>query len=58
MISLVHTIGLVLIVWFIINDCILVKSGQIANPIIATVNPANINGHIQCFKAREQIFGF
>ena len=29
-----HSVGRVLIVWF--NDCILGKSGQIANPIIAT----------------------
>ena len=27
----------VLIVWF--NDCVLVKSGQIANPIIVMVDP-------------------
>ena len=31
------TIGRVLTAWF--NDCILVMSGQIANPIIAIVDP-------------------
>ena len=32
-----NTVGRVLIAWF--NDCILGKSGQIANPIIAMVDP-------------------
>ena len=32
-----NTIGRFLIVWF--NDCVLGKSGQIANPIIAMVDP-------------------
>ena len=31
------TVGLVLIAWF--NNCVQVKSGQIANPIIAIVDP-------------------
>ena len=31
------TVGLVLIAWF--NNYVLVKSGQIANPIIAVVDP-------------------
>ena len=33
----VHCMMGFLIAWF--NDCVLVKSGQIANPIIAMVNP-------------------
>ena len=32
-----NTIVRVLIVWF--NDCVVGKSGQIANPIIAMVDP-------------------
>ena len=32
-----NTVGLVLIVWF--NNCVLRKSGLIANPIIAIVDP-------------------
>ena len=34
---LLYTVGRVLIAWF--NDCVLGKSGQIANPIIAMVDP-------------------
>ena len=33
----VDTVGQFLITWF--NDCVLGKSGQIANPIVAKVNP-------------------
>ena len=32
-----NTVGRVLFAWF--NDCVLGKSGQIANPIIAMVDP-------------------
>ena len=32
-----NTVGRVLTAWF--NDCVLGKSGQIANPIIAMVDP-------------------
>ena len=35
--SVTNTVGRVLIAWF--NDCVLGKSGQIANPIIVMVDP-------------------
>ena len=37
MFMIANTIGRLLIAWF--NDCILGKSGKIANPIIVMVNP-------------------
>ena len=46
-VSASSTIGRVLIAWF--NDCVLRKSGQIANPIIAMVDPVpyyNIHTHV------------
>ena len=38
------TIGRILIVWFI--DCVLGKSGQIANPIVVMVDPIPVYMHI------------
>ena len=43
----VITVGRVLIAWF--NDCALGKSGQIANPIIAMVDP------VPCYSVRARL---